>query len=773
MTTLVDTTTIDPFKLAEYGYKIFPVKDKKPLVKWSVEASNDPAIIAEWIAKFPNCNWGIPTGSENGIAVIDIDTEEAEHWWASQWFIEGLSVATPSGGRHIFYTVDPEIEIQTNVSKIHDGVDVRGSGGYVVAYSDVLDGIPELPEAVLEILPERQVYTTEYIEGDKPLEAGDGEKRVLQNIIRILEELPRPWHKGAGYHNTIFTMSCWLWRIVNSPEYALNEEQAKALLLKHAPVRDGEGTTLNLQRWEDARKITEGQYAESPGDVPPLLDANDILTDKPNQEIERLYWDAKKRVQIKDLIRECRRSGYTKQEAYSIATSMGANHPRMPQWGNVCRIYDEAPTQEAVEEAAPLVKQEKPKKPTLLTEEERLVIDYTPNFVDRYVYAAKLVTKGGNKPLHWLNAWAVLASAMGDRGTLALKKKTRPLNLWCFLMAETASGKGDSRAFMEDTLDIARDKGFGSISVGSRPSREGLVATLLEMPEPVALMHADEAAALLEGFSSDRGSWVRDLRDTLLDLYDGKAYAEVRANTAKEDRGRSVETAFNMWLQTTWKRATETLGESDLQSGFIGRFIPAIGTEAVITDESLQMDFADEYQFDAGGRHPLVVALGESLHLAWKSLQPRCMMLPDSPEVVERHKQMRWDVLNHIHGHPLEDSLRGIVLRVTENSLKAAALLALSERRKTITMTDLLIAIRSTEYWVRDMILWAEAIASDSYRKRVEYLVAIVESKPRSRSQILNYGVFRNLRTFEVDEIINRAEEEGHIVRDGAKWMKA
>lgn len=765
--------TVDPYKLVEQGLKVFPVKDKRPLVKWSEQATTDPQRIAEWQSQFKDCDWAIPTGPENGIAVIDIDTEEAEHWWASQWFFEGASVKTPSGGRHIFYAIDPTLDIQTNVSKVHQGLDVRGSGGYVVAYTDELKNIPGMPEAVLEILPERQVYTTEHIEGDKPTDIGDGERRVLSNIVRILEDLPRPWHKGAGYHNTIFTMSCWLWRIVNSPEYATTEEQARDLLLKHAPVREGEGHALNLQRWEEARKITAGQYAEPPGDVPELLDANQILTDKPNAEIERLYWDAKKRVQIKDLIRECRRAGYTLQEAYSIATSMGANNPRMPQWGNVCKIYEEAPQAEVAEVAVAVVKTEKLGKPSLLSDEERIVVETTPNFVDRYVYAAKLVNKGGNKPLHWLNAWATLASALADKGTLALQKKVRPLNLWCFLMAETASGKGDSRSFMEDTLDIARKGGFGSISVGSRPSREGLVATLLDMEYPVALMHADEAAALLEGFSSDRANWMRDLRDTLLDLYDGKAYAESRANTAKEDRGRSVETALNMWLQTTWKRATETLGEDDLQSGFIGRFIPAIGSEAVITDASLKMDFAGEYQYDNEGKHPLVNSLGKSLYSAWDVGRTRAMMRPDNEAVVERHKQMRWDALAHIKGHALEDSLKGIILRVTENTLKAAALLALSEKRVEITLTDLLVAIRSTEYWIRDMIIWAEAIASDGYRKRVEYLVALVSNKARTRSQILNCGIFRNMRTFEVDEIITRAEEEGHIVKDGSKWMKA
>lgn len=765
--------TVDPYKLVEHGLKIFPVKDKRPLVKWSEQSSNDPAQIAQWEKEYAGCDWAIPTGAENAIVVIDIDTDEAEHWWNSQWFFEGTSVKTPSGGRHIFYTVDETLDIQTNVSKVHAGLDVRGSGGYVVAYTDRLGSIPAIPEAVVEILPERQTYTTTIIEGDKPIEVGVGEQRVLSNIVRILDELPRPWVKGASWHNTTFTMACWMWRIINSPEYATTEEQGKALIVKHAPLKDGDWSMDFETMWRGAQKITQGQYAESPGDVPELLDADEVLTAKPNSEIERLYWDAKKRIQIKDLIRECRRAGYTKQEAYSVATSMGANNPRMPQWGNVCRIYDEAPTQDAIEASTAVVKQEVSNKPSLLTDEERVIVENTPNFVDRYVYAAKLVNKGGNKPLHWLNAWATLASALADKGTLALQKKVRPLNLWCFLMAETASGKGDARSFMEETLDVARENGFGSISVGSRPSREGLVATLLDMQHPVALMHADEAAALLEGFSSDRQNWMRDLRDTLLDLYDGKAYAEVRAGTSKDERGKSVDMALNMWLQTTWKRATETLGENDLQSGFIGRFIPAIGTEAVITDDSLKMDFADEYQYGNDGKHPLVNSLGTSLFNAWAGVRPRQLMRPDSDAVVDRHKQMRWDVLNHIKGHPLEENLRGIVLRVTENTLKAAALITLADKRTEITYTDLLIAIRSTEYWIRDMIIWAEAIASDGYRKRVEYLVNLVANKPRTRSQILNCGIFRNLRTFEIDEVITRAEEEGHIVKDGSKWMKA
>jgi hypothetical protein len=66
------------FRIAERGWRLFPLKgkEKQPLVTdWPRQATNDHARLESWAKRFPGCNWGMATGPESGVFVLDVDGE--------------------------------------------------------------------------------------------------------------------------------------------------------------------------------------------------------------------------------------------------------------------------------------------------------------------------------------------------------------------------------------------------------------------------------------------------------------------------------------------------------------------------------------------------------------------------------------------------------------------------------------------------------------------------------------------------------------------------
>jgi hypothetical protein len=133
-------------RLAKRGFLVFPCKarTKTPLVSnWQKLATADGAKIRRWFQKFRGCNWGIKTGPASKIFVLDIDGEAglatlqrlmAEHKDEPQ--PDTLSVKT-SRGWQMYFTHPVDVRIPNSRGRIGTGLDIRGSGGLVMAVGSV------------------------------------------------------------------------------------------------------------------------------------------------------------------------------------------------------------------------------------------------------------------------------------------------------------------------------------------------------------------------------------------------------------------------------------------------------------------------------------------------------------------------------------------------------------------------------------------------------------------------------------------------------------
>lgn len=99
------------------------------------EASTDPAQVRAWWNRWPDANIGIATGPGSGLLVLDIDLPHGPASLAELEATHGplpltCEQRTGSGGRQLLFT-HPDAAVG-NRAAAWPGVDVRGTGGYIV-----------------------------------------------------------------------------------------------------------------------------------------------------------------------------------------------------------------------------------------------------------------------------------------------------------------------------------------------------------------------------------------------------------------------------------------------------------------------------------------------------------------------------------------------------------------------------------------------------------------------------------------------------------------
>ena len=131
---------------AKNGLPVFPCDPatKKPMIsKWPENATTDPQTIAEWWRKFPNAMIGIPTGPRSGFLAVDSDVDHTKGLDGESTLNalgelpDTFTVLTPRGGKHRYFSYNPDNPVHNSASALAPGVDIRGVGGYVIGAGSI------------------------------------------------------------------------------------------------------------------------------------------------------------------------------------------------------------------------------------------------------------------------------------------------------------------------------------------------------------------------------------------------------------------------------------------------------------------------------------------------------------------------------------------------------------------------------------------------------------------------------------------------------------
>ena len=180
---------------AEMGLPVFPCDaQKRPMTQHGFrDATRDPETIRR---SFRNAAMiGIPTGEASGFFVLDLDCKNGAQgleWLAAheQRLPQTRRHRTRSGGVHLLFAMPGGRTIRNSASKVGPGVDVRGTGGYIIAPPsdgyDVVDActIAEAPAWLLDLIdpPAAPAQPVAPRPPSPPRQSGDGTRYGLQAL---------------------------------------------------------------------------------------------------------------------------------------------------------------------------------------------------------------------------------------------------------------------------------------------------------------------------------------------------------------------------------------------------------------------------------------------------------------------------------------------------------------------------------------------------------------------------------------------------------------
>ena len=124
---------------ARKGLQIFPCQPcaKRPATANGLkDATTDPDRIRAWWHHEPAFNVAVATGTVSGIFVVDVDGLDAEaelrKLEAEHGTLPATIEAITARGRHVYFKMTAA-DVRNSASKIAPGIDIRGTGGYVLA----------------------------------------------------------------------------------------------------------------------------------------------------------------------------------------------------------------------------------------------------------------------------------------------------------------------------------------------------------------------------------------------------------------------------------------------------------------------------------------------------------------------------------------------------------------------------------------------------------------------------------------------------------------
>lgn len=209
-----------------------------------------------------NYNVGIATGDPSGFWVLDLDFDKdgtEERWRALVDEHDGdelpptYMVKTGGGGYQAYFAM-PDFQVTNSAKRLPSGVDVRGTGGQVVAppsvsgkgpYVVVREAAvlraPEWLEELVRPLPPAAPVDLETL--PKLTDLPEAEQLrlrkytddVVKRELARLEECKKIGWGGPGWNDTTYAVSCSLLELANSPWCPLPVGIAHQMVMENAP----------------------------------------------------------------------------------------------------------------------------------------------------------------------------------------------------------------------------------------------------------------------------------------------------------------------------------------------------------------------------------------------------------------------------------------------------------------------------------------------------------------------------------------------------------
>lgn len=399
----------------------------------------------------------------------------------------------------------------------------------------------------------------------------------------------------------------------------------------------------------------------------------------------------------------CFEAGMSREEVYIVAQDSACNkyqrdsRPAEKLWEEVVRA--EVKYREQVILAQPAIEH----SAGLLTPEEREFATTRLTFVNRYITWAKSLGDAAEQ-YHQAGAFIILGALLAGNVRLPTSFGIMKPNLWFMILADTTLTRKSTA--MDIAMDLLEEVN-SEVILATDGSIEGLMGSLSMRPGKPSIFLRDEFSGLLE--SLIKKDYYAGMAETLTKLYDGKLQKRVLKKEVIEVR----DPVLLLFAGGIRNKVTALLTSEHIGSGFLPRFV-------FITAESdvhLMRPLGPPTPKDTAGRE-LILRQMNDIRMHYHTDQtltqvdgklvvsaPAFWNVELSPEVWQRYNQLETDMMRAALKSENPEALTPTYDRLCKSCLKAAMLLAASEKRPTegqpveVTMVDLLQAIVFMEQW--------------------------------------------------------------------------
>lgn len=531
----------------------------------------------------------------------------------------------------------------------------------------------------------------------------------------------------------------------------------------------------------EVEPIREAVAVAMPEGFPPILEVLEKLSHNPqivglymeqpahNADLSRLLWK---------LELELFREGLTPEEVFTVARHAKCNkyhHPDRPRrldadgdlWREVQRAYSSYKLEqdefvpEPITSDAPVARFQKVDI-SLLTPEERDVVELNPSFIDSYVNWARSKTDGALS-YQIASAFTVLSAVFSDWGYAVPKYGKMGLNLWFMVLGETTlTRKSTSRNLMLRMVRAYEKFGGYQIDIGSDATPEGVTKILADRDKKTSLLHRDEVQGMFKDFMNK--TYMASAAERYTELYDGHVPVVIRSS---KDTGQTqrAETNFILYLMGITSKVADVLTTEYFRSGFLARFIYVTADAPERSRELEDIQQADEYEVAVKDEvlDRLVRSLFESVTYWQKKGQPSPRPVRLTQAALDRFNQFKWEMGNFAETHPEHESIEPSRQRLALSVWKAATLLAMYEKSDEVKLHHMITAIYYSEEWFENLVKMASAISASEWQRDVDRLEAFVVDRGGRVRYEEAYRKFNNKKKREFDDMVEALRSQARV----------
>jgi ribosomal protein S25 len=501
-----------------------------------------------------------------------------------------------------------------------------------------------------------------------------------------------------------------------------------------------------------------------------LLDANrmsinprvwTLFEDAPHTDWSKNLWE------LHMLLFE---QGFSKEEVYTITSEAACNKYARDNrsngflWKDVVRAYSafedngtETPTTEEEEEPEIVVPEV-----SLLTEDERKMVESERSFVEEYIDWAKGLGDAAWQ-YHQAGAFVVLSALLSSNITLPTSYGNVAPNLWFMILGDTTLTRKTTA--MDLSIDFLSEIDPEAI-LATDGSIEGLLTSMSMRPRRASIFLRDEFSGLLEMMT--KRDYYAGMLETLTKLYDGRSQKRVLRKETIDVR----DPILILFAGGIRDRILGLLTYDHVGSGFLPRMIFIAANTDVTklrplgppTTETLdKREELVDYMRDIYEHYNIkkdVQTIGNQISLP----KPSEASLTDDAWV--RYNKFEAALLKIGIDSNQTDITTPTFDRMAKSGLKAAVLLAASRRKASqviVEEKDIVRAFYYIEQWRPYTMEVLQNIGKTAYERTLDKVLKAVERSPGVRRSTIMQRYRLTSRDAEV--VFGTLEQRGQLRR--------